>query len=107
MSDTGAGIPIGISIGFGGGFATGIAAGIASGKKQGQADLLERIRSTILTHGISIRASDGTLLPTEDFIREVLPDSPQPGRTSLAMILAGVILLLGLAVLGLFLFLRS
>jgi len=103
MSDMATGIPIGMSIGFGGGLATGIAAG----KKQGQVELAEHIRSYILTNGITLRASDGTLLATEDLLREVSPESARPNRKNLALVLAGLLLLLGLIAFGLFFSLRS
>jgi hypothetical protein len=102
MSDMGAGIPIGLSIGFGGGFATGMAAG----KKQGQCEVAENIRTYIITHGISIRASDGTPLAAEDFLREVSPECGRTDRKSFKMIIAGLILLLGLVAFGLFFWLR-
>jgi hypothetical protein len=102
MSDMATGIPIGMSVGFGGGFATGMAAG----KKQGQCEAVENIRSYILTNGITVRASDGTPLTTEVFLREVCPEAGRPERKTLKLVLAGLVLLLGLLAFGFFLWFR-
>ena len=98
MSNMAVGIPIGLAIGMG--------AGIASGKKQARDEIEKNIRELLITHSISIKDHSGQSLSIEQFIEMVFKEAAMKQKTRWIVIIAGAVLLAGLAVF-LFLYLKQ